>query len=349
MKDARLLLGIGIVLCCALSCDESFNPSAAFEPRMVVYSILTTDSDTQYVRVYSSYNPPDNDPTKNQDETSVQDAQVSITQEGGPTFSFQAKAIARSEKSRYPSDIVVYYSSPFRAERGKTYTLTVSSASMGTVTAKTTVPGEGSITPVNPVALANPCFGGSDFGLSAALSPQAKAYLARIYIDYLYPPGDGTYQPKRFEVPVRRDVISYYWELYEEIYTHPTLRSTPSTSPVWVPLGQKEYKPEERVSYNSSAALCYKVDDLYLSGREGCVRFRQAVFYLIQFDAPLWNYYSVANMYRDRLSVRTDEPDYTNIKKGIGVFGSMTVDSTLWPHLPVIISYHVPRGTVGCQ
>jgi hypothetical protein len=99
---------------------------------MVVYSILTTESDTQYVRVYSSYNPPDNDPAKNQDETSVQDAQVSITQEGGQTFSFQLKAIARSENSRYPSDIVVYCSYPFRAERGKTYTLTVSSASMGT-------------------------------------------------------------------------------------------------------------------------------------------------------------------------------------------------------------------------
>jgi hypothetical protein len=312
---------------------------------MVVYSVLTTDCDTQYVRVYSAYNPPDTDPTRNPDEISVKDAQVSITQEGGPAFRFKPKTVTRADKSRYPNDVDAYYAYPFRAERGKTYTLTVSSATLGSVTAKTTVPGQGSITPVNPGALANPCFAGSDFGLSVVLSPEARAFLARIYIDYLSPQ-QGTYLPNRFEIPLRRYVISRVRELYVFIYPRPTLRSSPSTSPVTVE--GKEFKPEERVSYRSDA-FCQKVDDLYLTGREGCVRFRQAVLYLIQFDAPLWNYYSVANIYRDKLSVRTDEPDYTNIKNGIGVFGSMTVDSTLWPHIPVIIPYHVPPGTIGCQ
>jgi hypothetical protein len=278
MKDARLLLGIGIVLCCALSCDESFNPSAAFEPRMVVYSILTTDSDTQYVRVYSTYNPPDNDPTRNRDEISVKDAQVSISQEGGPAFSFHPMTIPRSAKNRYASDVVAYYSYPFRPERGKTYILNVSSASFGTVSAMTTVPGAGTITPVNPQVLENPFYTSYDFGVSVALSPEAKGYLTRIFVDYLYPPGDWTYQPKRFEIPLSRVAISCFWDLFKETFPRATLRSTPSTPPVWVPLGQKEYKPEERVSY-SSAALCHKVDDLYLTGREGCVQFRQAVFY----------------------------------------------------------------------
>jgi hypothetical protein len=141
---------------------------------MVVYSILTTNSDTQYVRIYSTYNPPDNDPMRNADEISVQDAQVSITQEEGPTFSFQPMTIPRAGESRY--------------------------------------------------------------------------------------------------------------------------------------------------------------------------LFTQALFYVVQFDVALWNYYSVANMFRDKLSVRTDEPDYTNINNGTGVFGSTTVDSLVWP-----IPHFIPHPPPGCQ
>jgi hypothetical protein len=309
---------------------------------MVVYSVLTTESDTQYVRIYSTYNPPDNDPSENKDETSVQDAQVTIRQEGGGTFTFQPMTIPRPA-SRYPSDIVIYYSYPFRAQSGKMYTLTVSSATMGSVTAKTTVPGQGTITPVNPAALADSVHATFDFGVKAALSPEAKGFLARIYVDYLSPRVDGTYEPKRFEIPLRRDTINAYRNLYEETFPRPRRRSTPSVAPV--PVGQNEYKPEESVSY-STHTFCHKVD--YLYDREGCVHFTQTVFYLIQFDAPLWNYYGVANMFQDRFSVRIDAPDYTNMKNGIGVFGSMTVDSTFWP-LPKIIPYHVPPYAAGCQ
>ena len=85
MKNAGFLSAIAIALACLMSCDTSFNPTAPFQPRMVVYSILMTNTDTQYVRIYSTYNPPDYDPTQNPDEISVNDAQVSVQQEGGPT------------------------------------------------------------------------------------------------------------------------------------------------------------------------------------------------------------------------------------------------------------------------
>ncbi|MEK6571100.1 MAG: hypothetical protein AABZ61_07005 [Bacteroidota bacterium] len=78
------------------------------------------------------------------------------------------------------------------------------------------------------------------------------------------------------------------------------------------------------------------------------MRFVQAVFYLIQFDEPLWNYHNVANNLGERYSVRTDEPDYTNIKGGFGVFGSATIDSTVWP-LPEKIPPPPAQGTAGCQ
>jgi hypothetical protein len=312
----------------------------------VVYSVLTTNSDSQYVRVYSSYLPPDNDPTKNPDEVSVKDAQVSISEQGGPTFSFQRITLPRSAGDRYASNITAYAAYPFRPGEGKTYTLTVNSPTFGTVTAQTTVPGQGLVDIVNPAALSNPCYYGQDFGISAALSPEAKGFLVRIYVDYLRPAPDGTYQPRRIEVPMRREVVSGYQGTYREVYPQPMLRSTAATGPVKV--GDIVlYRAEERVPYNSSA-FCAKVTNIYTGGLEGCVHFTQAVFYLVQFDAPLWDYYKVANASSDKYSMRTDEPDYTDIKNGVGVFGSMTVDSTAW-RLPKIIPYPVPPGTAGCQ
>ena len=352
MRNAARSLSIGIVLTCLLSCDTSFNPSAPFQSRMVVYSVLTTESDTQYVRIYTSYNPPDNDPTKHSGEVTVGDAQVTMAEEGGPTFSFDAFALPQLptwtglDESRSLSGEVAY-ASAFRPSKGKTYVLTVNSASLGTVTAKTTVPGAGSVNIINPAALANPCFYGQDFGLSAVLSPQAKGFLVRLFVDYLSPNIDGSYKQKRLEVPMRREMVSGWQGSFREVYPRPTVRSTHATAAVYDG-DTLIYQPEERVPYNSFT-FCQKVDDLYTSGLEGCVHFQKAVLYLVQFDTPLWNYYKVAGATQDRYSVRADEPDYTNIKDGVGVFGSMAVDSLVWPYIPRIIPYHVPRATVGCQ
>ena len=370
MKKTGLLLVLGFALACLMSCDTSFNPSAPFQPRMVVYCVLTTNVDTQYVRVYSTYNPPDNDPTMNPGETSVKDAQVSITEEGGSTFDFQPITLPRAPGSRYTGDITAYAAYPFRATEEKTYTLTVSSPTFGMVTAKTTVPGQGKVSPVNGFALADPCFSGQDFGVSAILSSEAKGFLVRIYADYLSPTIYGGFEPHRLEIPQRIQAVSAYRGIYKEVFPHPMPRTDAYLVPVYIGMIRK-FQTEERVPYNSRA-FCQKVDQLYPSmpppelipGADGssgsgeglpvqpaqeCVQFQQAVFYLVQFDTPLWNYYKLANAYQDQYSVRTDEPDYTNLKNGIGVFGSMAVDSLVWPYLPRIIPYHIPWYAAGCQ
>ena len=43
---------------------------------------------------------------------------------------------------------------------------------------------------------------------------------------------------------------------------------------------------------------------------------------VLEFDAPLSNYYSSIHGYLDHFSIRIDEDVYTNIKGGIGVFGA---------------------------
>jgi hypothetical protein len=135
--------------------------------------------------------------------------------------------VPRVDTSRYTSAIDACYAYPFHPGRGKTYALTVSSASMGTMTARTTVPGQASAEPVNSFVLSSPVTNRDDFGLSARLAPEAKGFLGRIYIDYLFTLDDRTYTPRRFEIPLGRRVISCFWGLFEESDPRPTRKQIP--------------------------------------------------------------------------------------------------------------------------
>jgi hypothetical protein len=330
MSRFRLLAAASTLLLLTGGCDTSFNPSVAFKPSMVVYCVLTTESDTQFVRIYPTYLPPDNDPAKNPAEISVTDAVVKVTGTN-PLYDaricdFQLLDRKRADQSRYKSDIAAYYCFPFRPIRGATYRLTAVSPTYGTATAVTTVPGPASITPLNAIVLSDPLLHSrDDFGLTGTLAPKAKAFLGRIYVDYLFTLDDRNYFPRRFEVPLGRQVISCYWALFNETFPSPAPKES----------------SEGKVSYSGQAYL-NKLSFIY--DREGAsIRFTQAVFYLVQFDQPLWDYYAVANKFQDRFSVRIDEPDYTNIANGTGVFGSATVDSLSYP-LPSVILHRPP----GC-
>jgi hypothetical protein len=291
---------------------------------MVVYSVLTTDSDTQYVRVYSTYNPPDNDPSKNQDETMVSDAQVSVSGDGGSTFTFQPTTIQRPDTSRYASNIIAYVSYPFRPTRGRTYRLNVSSPTLGFATGATTVPGVAQISLTNFVCLVNPYVTrGENYGVNVYLSGQAKAFLARTYVDYLAPTPRG-FQARRRQVPILvKPNSTGTYETYELVY--PVVKRRQSTNP--------KYPDTQTFPVEGWYDMLENVI-AFEDGRNSL--FVQAVFQVIQFDAPLYDYYGVANSARDSLSIRLDERDYTNIYRGAGVFyrgagvfGSLAVDSSV--------------------
>jgi hypothetical protein len=202
------------------------------------------------------------------------------------------------------------------------------------VTAATAVPGTGLISVVNAFVLSDPFNTPVEsYGVSAALAPEAKAFLVRFYVDYLSPLPGGGYKSKRFEVPVaifKVPVrISYLRERTTEFYPQPVRRSTPANPPGGTNFWGGYIRSEEQYVYTTEAYV-KKLRSLYES--EGYdVTFSRAVFYLMQFDGPLWNYWNVSNGFHDRYSIRIDDPEYTNITGGAGVFGSVVVDSTVLP------------------
>ena len=283
---------------------------------MVVYSVLTTESATQYVRVYTSYNPPENDPNKNQDEQSVTDATVTVSSDSG-SYEFQKIVLQRPDTSRYTTSIVAYACYPFRPARGTTYRLTVLSPSLGSATVVTTVAGTVYISPINFFMLADPytvyldTTGTRDqtYGMDIYFGGEAGAFIGRIDVDYLVPAGDGM-RPKRRQIPTVAEFFNLRWRL---TYAGPRR----------VPLS---YRASRGFTYWGWYDLLEKiigVEDGYQS------RFVQVVFRVIHFDMPLYYAYGIAHNFLDNNSIRLDEPNYTNISGGLGVFGSVAVDSVV--------------------
>lgn len=65
------------------------------------------------------------------------------------------------------------------------------------------------------------------------------------------------------------------------------------------------------------AAVVSQLRQRYTGGR---VRLKGTRFVLTQLDNWFYAYYSVANGFPDSGTLRLDEPDYTNINGGLGVF-----------------------------
>ena len=57
------------------------------------------------------------------------------------------------------------------------------------------------------------------------------------------------------------------------------------------------------------------------------ITFHRIVARVVQFEQGVHDYYNTVNGFRDPVSIRLDEADYSNIKGGKGVFGAYAIDS----------------------
>ena len=308
------------------SCDESFNPGAAFQPRMVAYSVLTTESDTQYVRVYSTYLPPNNNPANNPNETSVTDAVVKIVGTNplydGRTYDFQSLELKRPQQGRYKDSIGVYHSFPFKPIRGASYKLTVASPTYGTATADLTLPTRGTIQFVDPFVLENPWTYPHDLQVSIKLSNLVDAFLVRLYVEYnVHNPQTDLWISYRTEVPLKAVEISKVLGVYEYSFPELTRRQTPKNT---------GFSSSNTDGFSFQVGAYQSVIYRIVSQVDRS-DFKKVVCYLVQADEQLYRYYEEANRFNDKNSIRLDQPNYTNIQGGIGLFASMGVDSVVYP------------------
>ena len=304
------LVVLGLLLALMGGCENSFDPRGPYEKRLVVYSILSNRSDTQFVRVYTTYNPTGFNPDEVTSDSYIRKAVVTLTDDS-TSYRLRDTTLFRVDKSRYTDDLGAYVANPCLVRLGKTYRLSVAS-SEGAIEAAVQVPGKGLLIPNNPFIIAAPeKYGNQDITVTIMISSLTRGYLVRLYLEYEVWTGTQ-WIGKREEIPVSALSVSGTGIRYE--YPKLTRRTTDVAQPyvnIHFPIG-------------TYTTVFKRISEQY--GSDG-FRIRRATYILTQVEANLYKYYNLVNGFQDQYSIRTDQPDYSNINGGLGVFGAMTEDS----------------------
>ncbi len=301
----RLRLAASVVMVVACSgCENSFSPKGEYQQRLVVYAVISNRSDSQYVRVYTTYNLSGFDPAEHTTDTDVRGAMVTMKDDSA-TYNLKQTIIPRDDTSRYSTNLVAYYAFPCPLRPGKQYSLAITS-DQGNATSTVSVPTHGIITFTNPYVLKTPGANPEPIAAAITLSPIAQGYIVRLYVDFDVYIGQSLIQ-ERLEVP--SGTISPGSNIVQ--LTYPTLEQRPSDS--------------QTSAIFSHDAFVGLLNDL----ASQCTTFQitGATFILTQVESNLFKYYNIVNGFQDPYSIREDLPDYTNIVGGYGVFGAMVEDS----------------------
>lgn len=320
---------LSLMMVLLLSCDDSVDPFGEFVPRMAIYSILSAESDTQYVRVVRSYRSPDD---SSKADLAVRDAVVEIS-DGLQTVVFSDTVLPRPGPSEFGDSVFVYVARGFKPVPGASYTLTVTSPSAGTLTATTRVPPQSTLSTdyAQNVVIRNPWTGILNPVVSFVISPGASAFLVRFRIEYEDVTPSGVVQ-KSIEVPDRLVVVSCFQEVYD--FQFRTAASTGGSS------GKLVRYDYPHFSYRRCVEL--------VNERSYNNRFLRAKFTVVQFNDEWYKYFTSARAFQDRFSIRIDQPDYSPLPGGLGVFGGYVVD-TISVNLPVVMQTSRPDLWSACE
>lgn len=309
-----LLLLIAVVV---PACDEPFTPKGPFEQKAAVFAILSTNTDTQYVRLFRSFDPPGFNPDETMEGRMISAATVIVAQDS-LKVQYREGSLPRAGESSFAGPMVAY-AAPFRPQGGKTYNLSVNTVTDGTMNANITVPDTGWIRCLNPWALSivrvlYDRTRNEDISLQANISSGARGYKVQFYLEYSILNG-SEWVDTRTEIPN----VVYAVDSVKASYGYPILMRR-STFPG---LPHEHQIQGATFSFN---AYRQKLTDLKTAYRNN-IWFRRAVFIQTQVEENLYNYYNIANGFQDPRSVRLDMPDWTNINGGLGIFGAIVQDS----------------------
>ncbi len=217
----------------------------------------------------------------------------------GPTAIFRDTVIDRMNVHGVLERLPVYVAYDFRPAAGLTYEMNASTAGGTALTAD-----------AQATALQSPSFAIDDvttlkFGSSAPVALRVNfassrgAFAIHFFIDY-YGNDGSVWKLGREEVAER----SYTDATGRQVLVFPDLNP--------VNPGKIVFDTTEYSGARTRAGEKFN----------GNVVFVEAVFVLTQVDETLYSYYYLNNGLVDQSTVRVDVPEFTNVKDGLGVFGS---------------------------
>jgi hypothetical protein len=315
---SKALFGFTTIALCLiaillLACNQPFDPRGDLDQKPVVFLVLSTDRDVQFVRVERSYMPEGYDPLAYTADNSLSNATVSISN-GGMTMRLRDTTLPRSDTSRFKFPLRAYVGSPFRPVYGGSYNINIWTNGSETASKSIVVPMKPALG-IDAVSLAvvdRP--GGYDKDasilLSMILGKGAYGYRARMYVDYEVLKG-SEWVEERVEIPTAFASASrndYSFVIYPQF---------------------------TRSSSNNHASGNHKNDVYsrtltevaYVKYGSTKIVFNRVVVQLLQVDRNLYGYYMTTHTYGDPHSIRLDEPVFLGVTGGVGLMGAYTLDS----------------------
>lgn len=314
MFRIRTSLLFVVLMLIVWSCNQPFDPRAPYKDRLVVYSILSNDRSQQFVRLFTTYDSDDFNPMSVTAENPVTGATVMIFSAGSGAVQGSDTLLSRPDTSRYLSPLNAYVF-PLQAQYGIVYSLSVAS-SAGNAGSTARMPGQGFLAYTGVTTLRQPLNSAqtAEIVVNGALGQFTSAFVVRMTLEYDVTDSTGTVS-KSTEVPSSLPTSQTEEGALFFDYSRPSY-------PVLQRVGANTF----RAGFRNYAYL-FALESIKNREAGKSITYRKALFTLLQAEENLFKYYSVTNSFQDSLSIRLDQPQYTNISGGIGLFGAYAVDT----------------------
>jgi hypothetical protein len=270
-------------------CNQPFEPNGPVNNTLVLYGILSSRTDTQYVRLSSTFGAlpaPD-----------IRNASVTVAG-GGQVIAFRDTTVfwRDAEGAFSPTNVYVAYNAPVSGN--VEYRLQASTPSGLTASASLTALSQ-------PFFSLKPGATRGFFVLTRQFKTLSGAAILHFYLDYFVLVNNG-WELHTEEVPSRSYVDAGGNDAFEY----------PSFSPVATLAAAGN-----DVSIDSTLLTITKAR-VFDKFRPAPLVYLDVRFIVTQIDDFLYDYYYLNNGAVDNSTIRLDVPDFTNIRGGYGVFGS---------------------------
>jgi Domain of unknown function (DUF4249) len=268
-----------------LSCDNSFSPYAPFTEDYILNGIMRGDTSYQVVTLSHSYQPNSSDPLTYKTDPAVVGAKIEITYDN-KIYVLRDSSIARTDTSQFDTPFRFYYTDSLRPDINKTISIKATLPNGKILTAETKTPN----------AINN------DYDFFLLIS------------NFFFPPTNN------------RHVSIVYWPnignyIYApDININYQVAGDSSLYKIALPITLTPTKNDSL--FFDSSAVRIALDELANKyGSKSKLKIINITVDLLVFDEYLSTYYLSLQLGLDEFTVRIDNPDYSNIKGGYGIFG----------------------------
>jgi hypothetical protein len=295
MKKYILILTLLALSLINYSCDQSINPNAPFRERFILNGIIKSDTSYQIVTLTHSYQPDGLSPLDYTDDPAIKNADVNIYYDN-KLYRMRDTVVARVNSSRYSDSVKYYYNPDLKPGPGKVVEIDALLPNGLLLQSESMTP---------PV----PDFGFFDYKNDKLIPPSFGTTLKINWQgigNFLYAPHIAIdYYVKGDTLPHQQEVPLFYYS------------DGGNLKPVYPTPIRKTFLELDLETINQA------LNEIPSGGRpKSDYSITDMKFELLIYDEYLSTYYSSVKQGLDGFTVKLDNPDYSNIKGGLGIFGS---------------------------